>query len=220
MSGRGILFTLLGVALIGVGVVLLVLILKKQRRMRSAPVIWSSMGGFSEQRADIAEYDRRFHLRSLGPLPGGDARRRDGAPRCNADERRLPKRIPGKATILLDPETGDAELYCALPFRAMMRPGTAPTPAPAPTPAYQPPVAPTPTPADPLAGIPIVTPQPTAAVRWGQSAPSGHHLAGAAEPESDAGAIRAEARDAEDSGTGAQHGSRLRRQAALGVRRR
>lgn len=49
-------------------------------------------------------------------LPGGDSIRRD----VNADERALPKRIPGNVTALIDPNnTRDVELYCALPLRAV-----------------------------------------------------------------------------------------------------
>ena len=69
-------------------------------------------------------------------LPGKeDPIRRD----VNADERALPKRIPANVTALIDPaNTNDAELYCALPFRAV-----APAGAPAP---------------DPLADLPTTVP--------------------------------------------------------------
>lgn len=39
----------------------------------------------------------------------------------NADDRVLPKRIPGNTTALMDMETGDFEIYCALPFRGVAR---------------------------------------------------------------------------------------------------
>lgn len=56
-------------------------------------------------------------------LPGGDVVRRD----VNADERVLPKQIPGNVTALIDPaDTRDVELYCALPFRAVSRPAPDP----------------------------------------------------------------------------------------------
>ena len=50
-------------------------------------------------------------------LPGGDVVHRQ----VNADERVLPKRIPSNVTALLDMETSDVELYCALPLRAISR---------------------------------------------------------------------------------------------------
>ncbi|MBC8136027.1 MAG: hypothetical protein H8F28_09100 [Fibrella sp.] len=43
-----------------------------------------------------------------------------------ADDRVLPKRIPGPATALLDFRTSDIELYCALPFVAVSKFATAP----------------------------------------------------------------------------------------------
>ena len=58
-------------------------------------------------------------------LPGGDVVRRD----VNADERALPKNIPGNVTALIDPaDTRDVELYCALPFRAVLSQAPAPDP--------------------------------------------------------------------------------------------
>ncbi len=58
-------------------------------------------------------------------LPGGEVARRE----VNADERALPKRIPGNVTALLDPaDTNDVELYCALPVRAVVRAAPAPDP--------------------------------------------------------------------------------------------
>lgn len=37
----------------------------------------------------------------------------------NADDRALPKRIPANVTALVDPETNQFELYCALPLKAI-----------------------------------------------------------------------------------------------------
>jgi hypothetical protein len=67
----------------------------------------------------------------LVTLPGGEVARRE----VNADERALPKGIPGNVTALLDPaNTNDVELYCALPLRAVPRAAPAPDPlAAAPT---------------------------------------------------------------------------------------
>lgn len=57
-------------------------------------------------------------------MPGGELVRRE----ANADERALPKRIPANVTALLDIRTSEAELYCALPFRALAPPEAAQTP--------------------------------------------------------------------------------------------
>ncbi len=160
MSGRGFLFIALGFLLIGAGVVLFVLVPQKakahEERARNLVINGRVFGAnvlTSQNMTGDSTYGRSVRYQVV--MPGGEMVHRD----VNADERRLPKRIPGKATILLDTETGDAELYCALPFRAQMRPGAAPTPAPAPTPAYTPSAPTTPTPADPMAGIPVATPQ-------------------------------------------------------------
>jgi hypothetical protein len=42
----------------------------------------------------------------------------------NVDDRALPRRIPSNVTILMDVKTGDVELYCVLPYRAMPRTAT------------------------------------------------------------------------------------------------
>jgi len=49
-------------------------------------------------------------------MPGGELVHKT----VNADERRLPKRIPGKATVLVDVQAHDVELYCVLPYRAIL----------------------------------------------------------------------------------------------------
>ncbi|MES2460437.1 MAG: hypothetical protein V4671_07625 [Armatimonadota bacterium] len=165
MSGRGIVFTLLGMLLIGAGVVLFVLVPQKakahEERARNLVMNGRVFGAnvlTSQNMTGDSTYGRSVRYQVV--MPGGEMVHRD----VNADERRLPKRIPGTATVLMDPATGDAELYCALPFRAVARPGTAPRPAPSPvpTPAAASPVFTPPAPApDPLAGIPTATPQPT-----------------------------------------------------------
>lgn len=165
MSGRGIVFTLLGLVLIGVGVVLFVLVPQKakahEERARNLVTNGRVFGAnvlTSQNMTGDSTYGRSVRYQVV--LPGGEMVHRE----VNADERRLPKRIPGTATVLMDPETGDAELYCALPFRALTRPGTAPAPTPRPivSPAAAPSAAPAPAPAaDPLEGLPIATPQPS-----------------------------------------------------------
>lgn len=79
------------------------------------------------------------HVSYMVTLPGGEVVRRD----VNADDRALPKRIPGNVTALIDPRnTGDVELYCALPFRAVARPEAVADPLAA-QPAAAPAVGPT-----------------------------------------------------------------------------
>ncbi len=56
-------------------------------------------------------------------LPGGEILHRD----VNADDRALPKIIPGNVTALMDMHTTDVELYCVLPFRAYLKPQDAMT---------------------------------------------------------------------------------------------
>lgn len=69
-------------------------------------------------------------------VPGGELVHRE----VNADDRTLPKRIPANVTAVMDLQSGDAELYLALPFRAVRKTQTAPAPAPVvpPTPTPQP----------------------------------------------------------------------------------
>jgi len=50
-------------------------------------------------------------------LPGGEILHRD----VNADDRALPKVIPGNVTALMDMHTSDVELYCVLPTRAFLK---------------------------------------------------------------------------------------------------
>lgn len=58
-------------------------------------------------------------------IPGGELTHRS----VNADDRTLPKRIPANVTALMDMQSGDCELYLALPYRAVPKPQVA-TPAP------------------------------------------------------------------------------------------
>lgn len=59
--------------------------------------------------------------------PGGELTHKT----THADDSLLPRKIPGNTTALLDIQTGDVELYCALPFRAIpkMTGSTAPASA-------------------------------------------------------------------------------------------
>jgi hypothetical protein len=158
MSGRGIVFTLLGLLLIGAGVVLFVLVPQKakahEERARNLVTNGRVFGAnvlTSQNMTGDSTYGRSVRYQIV--MPGGEMVHRE----VNADERRLPKRIPGIATVLMDPATGDAELYCALPFRAVTRPGTVPAPTP-PEPVAAPVAAPPPS-TDPMAGIPVAAPQ-------------------------------------------------------------
>lgn len=60
------------------------------------------------------------------PMPNGELMHKQ----VYADDRRLPVQIPGNATALVDLENNDAELYCALPFIVVAKPGAAPRPTP------------------------------------------------------------------------------------------
>jgi len=80
-----------------------------------------------------SQYGR--HVTYMMTLPGeNEETRRE----IKADDRSLPKRIPGPATVLIDMESRDAELYCALPFKAISKFANAPAAAQT----------------DPLAGMP------------------------------------------------------------------
>lgn len=74
-------------------------------------------------------------------MPGGELISRQ----VHADDRLLPVSIPGYATALINIDSGDVELYCALPFRAIGKGGPAGSrsPAAAPDPLADLPVAPT-----------------------------------------------------------------------------
>jgi hypothetical protein len=59
-------------------------------------------------------------------IPGGELTHKQ----INVDDRVLPKRIPSNVTALMDMQSGDVELYCALPFRAVRKVQPAPVAAP------------------------------------------------------------------------------------------
>lgn len=88
--------------------------------------------------------------------PGGDMVHRQ----VNVDDRALPRRIPADATALLDMNSGDVELYCALPFRAISKTAIASSYTPS-TPATSggtvPAAASASVQTDPLAGLPTET---------------------------------------------------------------
>jgi hypothetical protein len=79
-------------------------------------------------------------------LPGGEMAHRQ----VHCDDRALPRRIPASVTALWDADSGDVELYCALPFKVVPKTASVPRPAhPTPTLPSRPaaPVTPIPTPA-------------------------------------------------------------------------
>lgn len=99
------------------------------------------------------------------PLPSGEMVHRQ----VNVDERALPKRIPANVTALIDMESNDVELYCALPLRAVSKNApvyATPTPATVSTamgsPAVSAPATATAsTGGDAFANLPTATPAPT-----------------------------------------------------------
>ncbi|MBC8103314.1 MAG: hypothetical protein H7Z41_12060 [Cytophagales bacterium] len=157
LTGRGFLFTGLGLVLLGGGIGLFIIIPQKakthEERARhlveqGLPIMANVLT--SQNMTGDSTYGRSVRYQVV--LPGGEMVHRD----VNADERRLPKMIPGKATALIDMNTSDVELYCVLPFRAMTRPGTVPE-----TPQYATPVAVSVPPVaktDPMAGLPVADP--------------------------------------------------------------
>ena len=82
----------------------------------------------------------------------GDIQHRD----VNIDDRLLPKRIPANMTAVMDVNTGDIELYLALPFRAVQKTALA-TPVTIPTP-VQSPAVPTATALPSIRTTPVATP--------------------------------------------------------------
>ncbi|MFM7321008.1 MAG: hypothetical protein ACKO5K_05720 [Armatimonadota bacterium] len=79
-------------------------------------------------------YGRRIIFQVTHPISGEILHKN-----TNADDRALPKVIPANVTALFDTESGDFELYCALPYRAIpkMTPVAKPAAAPAQTPAAE-----------------------------------------------------------------------------------
>jgi|GEM_PF-5612289 Uncharacterized conserved protein len=83
-----------------------------------------------------SQYGR--HVIYMVTLPGANEETKR---EVKADDRALPKRIPGPATALIDFETNDVELYCVLPLKAVPKFGTSPA-----------------KPADPMADMPTTSP--------------------------------------------------------------
>jgi hypothetical protein len=147
IAGRGVVFILLGVVLGAVGGFALTMPARKAAQVKERAERLVRNGQPIMARIVTAENltGDSVHGRSVSymvTLPGGEVVRRE----VNADDRTLPKRIPGNVTALIDPaNTNDVELYCALPFRAVSRI----------------PVAAAAAAADPLADLPTATPSGT-----------------------------------------------------------
>jgi hypothetical protein len=158
MAGKGALFTILGLVLAIAGTGLLVYFPTKIRAHTSRaehlvsngmPVIARIVS--ADNLTGDSTYGRAVKYQVA--LPGGEMVHRT----VNADDRTLPRRIPGDSTALVDMQSGDVELYCALPFRAIPKgapvtsvPHAAPAAAyvpPSPAPATTTAAAATPTPA-------------------------------------------------------------------------
>lgn len=151
------LLTLLGLVLAAAGAALLILFPAKARthdeRARhlienGLPIMANVLT--SENLTGDSTYGRAVKYQVA--LPGGEVVNRS----INADERRLPKSIPGKATALVDMNSGDVELYCALPFRAAVRPAPV-VPVPHAAPAVGAPVTAGTLPASVVNSVPVGT---------------------------------------------------------------
>ena len=131
LTGKGIGFTLGGVVLALGGTAAFVVFPQKQRAhlaraenlvTNGIPVVARVLS--SENLTGDSTYGRAVKYQVT--LPGGEMAHRT----TNADERALPKRVPGDTTALIDVASGDVELYCALPFRAVPKNPVAATTGP------------------------------------------------------------------------------------------
>lgn len=162
LAGKNTLLTLLGILLaIGGGGLLGYMPIRVQRHLaRGQHLAENGMPVMARiLSADNLTGDSTYgrSVRYQVTLPGGDIVHRD----VNVDERILPKRIPANVTALMDMNSGDVELYCALPMKVISK--DAPVTAPA---AAQPVGAAAPvaaaTAGDPLAHLPTAGAKPAA----------------------------------------------------------
>ncbi len=122
LSGSGTLFVLLGLLLAAGGAALLVFAPMKVQKHKARVEYLATNGVPVMARilsADNLTGDSTF-ARSVTyqvTTPGGDLAHRS----CNVDERALPRRIPANVTALMDINSQEVELYCALPFRAVSK---------------------------------------------------------------------------------------------------
>ena len=118
---QGPIFLILGVALLIAGAAAMILPPRKadqtraraERLVREGQPIMARIVNSTNLTGDSA-YGRTVSY--MVTLPGGDLVRRE----VSADERALPKRIPANVTALMDFRTHEVELYCALPYRAVL----------------------------------------------------------------------------------------------------
>jgi hypothetical protein len=152
LAGKNVMLSILGVVLALAGVGLGVFFQNKARShiSRAEHLVTTGMPVMArilstDNLTGSSTYGRTVKYQVA--VPGGEMIHKEVA----ADERVLPKRIPSDATALIDMQSGDVELYCVLPFRAISKTAVATPYTPAATGGT--PSAPTPT-ADPLAGLP------------------------------------------------------------------
>jgi hypothetical protein len=124
-ASRGLsLWTFTGIAIAILGMVTAVLIVPSLNNRHIARVKHLAENGVPVM-ARVLSADNVGGDNSFGRMckfqvttPNGELTHRT----THADDRLLPRKIPGNVTALLDLQTGDVELYCALPFRAVPRP--------------------------------------------------------------------------------------------------
>lgn len=143
LGGPNVLLLILGIALAAAGAAALTLPKRKAEaaRARSERLVREGTPVMARIVTSTNLTGDSLYGRSVAymiTLPGGDLVRRE----ANADERALPKRIPANVTALIDMQTSDVELYCALPLRAVAPPQAAGQQANAPA-------------ADPFADLPM-----------------------------------------------------------------
>ena len=117
-------FTFFGIFLALVGMIIVVLLVPSLVRRHLARVEHLTVNGVPVMvrvlSADNMSGDNNYGrmVKYQVTMPTGELTYRTS----HADDRLLPRKIPGNVTALLDINTGDVELYCALPFRAIPKP--------------------------------------------------------------------------------------------------
>jgi hypothetical protein len=138
LSGNNVRFSGIGIGVICLGLIPLLVFPWRARQYQNrverlvthgVPVMARII---SADNLNGSEFDR--NVKYMANSTSGDAIHKD----VNIDDRLLPKRIPANVTALMDFQTGEVELYLALPFRATARPQPAvPKPMPMTTPVQQ-----------------------------------------------------------------------------------
>lgn len=124
LTGSNVLYDVLGIliALVGAGIVgFLGPYLIRRHLLRGEHLVKNGVPVMARLlSAENMSGDYRFG-RSVTyqvALPNGEMMHRQ----VNADDRLLPRKIPANATALLDIESNEVELYCALPYRVQPNP--------------------------------------------------------------------------------------------------